>query len=259
MIRYRAGAALAALIAGLAVGLSNPSAAQAPADWATVKGQVVYDGNPPERKTLDVTKDQGHCLAKGPLLSEEWVVNKENKGVQWTFVWLMPNNPMAQMPIHPALAQIKNKDVSIDQPQCQFEPHALGLRQGQDLVAKNSSPAVHNVNWTGGLKNPGGNVIVPSKNSHTITDLKADRFPVTITCNIHPWMKAYARVYDHPYFAVTDANGKFEIKDAPVGQYRLVVWHEAIGFLGGAAGRNGQPIEIKKGGTTLEPIKIKAQ
>lgn len=259
MMRCRVCVALAALIAGLGFGLQNPTAAQAPTDWATIKGQIVYDGTPPARKPLNVNKDQAHCLAKGPLLSEDWVVNKTNKGVQWVFVWLQPMDSKAKMPINPALAQIKNKDVSIDQPTCQFVPHALGMRQGQDLVAKNSSPVAHNVNWTGGLNNPGGNVIVPSKSSHTITGLKADRFPISISCNIHPWMKAYARVYDHPYFAVTDADGKFTIKDAPVGQYRLVVWQESIGYLGGAAGRNGQPITIQKGGTNLEPIKIKAQ
>src|SRR5215471_16836708 len=59
--------------------------------WGTIKGQIVYEGDSiPERKALNVTKDQEHCLGKGPILNEDWVVNKENKGVRWTFVWLAP-------------------------------------------------------------------------------------------------------------------------------------------------------------------------
>jgi hypothetical protein len=63
-------------------------------------------------------------------------------------------------------------------------------------------------------------------------------------------MKAWVGIFDHPYFAVTDKNGKFEIKDAPAGKYRLFVWHEEVGYLGGVKGRNGQVITIKKDGTT---------
>ena len=58
--------------------------------WAgSVKGQVVWAGaNVPARPQLNVNKDQQACLAKGPLLSEEVVVNPENKGVENVFVWI---------------------------------------------------------------------------------------------------------------------------------------------------------------------------
>ena len=55
-----------------------------------------------------------------------------------------------------------------------------------------------------------------------------------LACNIHGWMKAYVRVFDHPYYAVTDEDGKFEIKLARVGaaihhlaRYRLGAGREA--------------------------------
>jgi hypothetical protein len=63
------------------------------------------------------------------------------------------------------------------------------------------------------------------------------------------------RVFDHPYFAITDQDGKFEIKDAPVGKWRIVYWHE-LGFHKGREGILGFPIEVKAdkpGGTTMEP------
>jgi hypothetical protein len=217
-------------------------------DWGTVKGRVVYKGPAPAPKEINVTKDQDHCLLKGPLFSEELVVNPKNNGVRWAFVWLIPEQKGAKIPIHPNLLAIKDKQVSIDQPCCQFVPHALGMREGQELVAKNSAPLNHNVHWTGHpLKNPGGNVIVPSKKSFTIEGLKADRFPVKINCDIHGWMSAWVRVFDHPYFAVTDKDGNFEIKLAPAGQFRLMMWQEEVGWIGG---RDGVPVTIQGGGVT---------
>ena len=59
-------------------------------------------------------------------------------------------------------------------------------------------------------------------------------------------MECYARVFDHPYYAVTDAEGRFEIKNVPVGQWRLFVWHEGHGWRGGRMGRNGYRVEVKQ-------------
>ena len=98
--------------------------------------------------------------------------------------------------------------------------------------------------------NPGGNVLLPPNTEKEIDDLKADRFPVSVECNIHPWMNGWVRVFNHPYFAVTDENGGFEFKDAPAGNWQLMIWHGSGGWLGGAKGKNGQPITIKAGGTT---------
>ena len=50
--------------------------------------------------------------------------------------------------------------------------------------------------------------------------------PIQYKCTIHGWMTGYVRIFDHPYYAVTDANGNFEIKNAPVGKFRIVYWHE---------------------------------
>jgi hypothetical protein len=221
--------------------------------WGTIKGQIIWGGGAiPEPKVLNVDKDQKHCLSKGPILSEEWVINKNNKGVRWTLVWLAPEPKSGKkLPIHPSLKEIKVREVEIDQPCCAFVPHCLGMREGQVLVAKNPAPVSHNVRWTGNPAiNPGGNQSLPAGQSYTIEGLKVDKLPLTIECNIHPWMKARVGVFDHPYFAVTDENGNYEIKLAPAGAWRLKVYHDAIGWRGGAAGRDGEKITIKGGETT---------
>ncbi len=250
------------LVAGLGLFLSGQTvAADDAGSWGTVKGQMVFGGAAiPEAKEIESVKnhqDSKHCLEKGPIHNEEWVINNNTKGVRWAFVWLEQDKGGEPLKVHPSLQQIKDKAVVIDQPCCKFEPHALAMREGQELVAKNSSPAAHNVNWTGyPLKNPGGNVIIPARQSYTIQNLKADRFPVKSACNIHPWMGAYVRIFNHPYYAVTDADGQFTIKQAPAGKYRLVSWHEAVGW--GPGGKEGIVVNIPaKGETDVGKVELK--
>src|SRR5437016_5508861 len=84
--------------------------------WGAVKGRIVLDSNLiPAAKEIDVTKDQEHCLSRGKLFSEELVVNKANKGVRYTFVWLAPQAGDPPLKIHPNLLAIKDKEVEIDQ------------------------------------------------------------------------------------------------------------------------------------------------
>ena len=96
---------------------------------------------------------------------------------------------------------------------------------------------------------PGKNTIVPS-GGQVIINLKSDRFPVRLSCNIHPWMKGFVAVHDHPYHTLTDANGNFEIKLAPAGAFKLFIWHEAVGWRLGTEGAKGEPITIKAKETT---------
>src|SRR5208282_3787582 len=171
--------------------------------------------------------------------SEDWVVNPKNKGVRWAVVFLVAPSKGAKLAVHPELQKIdaSNKEVVIDQPACRFEPHVVAIREGQVVVAKNSSPLTHNTRWSG-IKNPGDNKTIPSGGLVNIDDLKAADFPVQVQCNIHPWMQSWIYVFNNPYHTVTDADGNFEIKLAPAGACRLTVWQEKIGWKDGD--RTGQ-------------------
>jgi hypothetical protein len=83
-----------------------------------------------------------------------------------------------------------------------------------------------------------------------IEKLKAQRLPVILTCTMHGWMEGWLRVFDHPYYAITDADGRFEIPLAPAGRWRLTVWHEANGWRGGAAGKDGEPVVVRRAPVT---------
>jgi hypothetical protein len=241
------------VIAFIAAGFVTACADDA-VGWGTVKGRVIWAGaSVPERKAIAAVAthaDRKHCLSKGQLLDEDVVVNAKNTGLRWAFVSLGDAaNADKAPPIHPDLKEIKQKEVVMDQPCCMFEPHALGMRQGQVLVAKNSAPVLHSFKWTNSL-GAGGNITLPPKDEQRILGLRAARLPITINCSIHPWMSARVAVFNHPYFAVTDESGAFAIVKAPAGKLRLRVWHESGGWLGKAAGKNGQPIVIKAGAVT---------
>jgi len=165
-------------------------------------------------------------------------------------VWLLdatdPAHPKAP-PIHPSLKEAREKEVVIDQPCCKFEPHAVALREGQVLIAKNSSDILHNFDWVGG-EGQSENRLVPARGQITIDVLEASQKPFSVQCAVHPWMSAYFRVFDHPYFAVTDGDGKFEMKHAPAGKYNIVMWHEGMGWIQGV--KTGRAIDVKAGGIT---------
>lgn len=237
----------------------NATKAQAPNGWVTIKGQVKLT-KAPEAKKIDVTTDKQHCLAKGDLVYEDVIVNPKSHGVKNVVVWLRPDNPNRKAPfpqamIHPDLAKGKAKPQThvVDQPCCQFEPRVVAAREGDTIEFKNSAPVNHNVNYNSDTE-PFNNNMAPNT-SKTTKPLQAQSAPITFKCDIHPWMQGRARVFDHPYFATTDADGKFEIKNAPKGKWRIVYWHEN-GFHKGIPGGLGFEVDTTKGDVTLDPIEL---
>jgi hypothetical protein len=198
--------------------------------WGTVKGRVVWaEKNLPKRLPLNIPAGPfAACLVNGPILSEDLLVHAKNRGVRYVFVSLVPINKGAKLPVHPSLANVPPTKVEMDQPCCMFVPRAVALREGQTLLVKNTSQMVHNFRYLGDqLNNAGGNVNIPAKGSIEITNLKAQRSPIIVNCDIHKWMSGAVAVFDHPYFAITDESGSFEIKNAPAGTWEIEFRHES--------------------------------
>jgi len=256
MIRVRLSLFAAALV-GFAATLSSAQAQQG----STIKGQVVFPADKaiPARAAVNVTQDKPHCLSKGDILTEDVIVNPKTRGISNVVVWLRPDDPNPRAPfpkdkIDPSDATRKAEDVVLDQPCCMFIPRVKTARVGDTILVKNSAPVAHNFFWTS-ANNGELNVTVPSNGQHKFAmPLVAENTPIGYKCTIHPWMNGWVRVFDHPYYAVTDADGKFEIKNAPPGKWKMVVWHEAKGFLGGAPGRFGQEVNVAGATTEMKPI-----
>src|SRR5581483_3826275 len=98
-MRQRFALAIAAVV-GCLFGTTHAQAASQ--GWGNIKGQVVFAGDY-KPVPIKVDKDQAHCLSRGPLMDEKYVVNPKNKGVRWVMVWLTdPKNPTKKLPIHPS-------------------------------------------------------------------------------------------------------------------------------------------------------------
>lgn len=109
-----------------------------------------------------------------------------------------------------------------------FRPRVQGIRVGQTLVMRNSDPFIHNVRSLS-LRNRAFNIGQPAKTPDRTKTFRRPEGPVRIECDFHKWMKAYLFVLDHPFYAVTDAEGNYEIPNLPAGTYSLEAWHEEFG------------------------------
>ena len=248
-------------------------------NWGSIKGRLTYDGDKiPERKEVDLDKynlsprDLKWFRSLGhPILEEDWVVDKKDKAIQWVYVWLLPENALvdgkknkdAKLEIHKDLKAIPNdkKIVHVDQKEQGYVPHAVAMREGMHLNMRNKGPVPHVFQFTGLFENEDFTKAMPPEKEILIKGLKPDRSANQISCPPHPWEKMYLRVFNHPYYAVTDKHGRFEIKNAPAGKCRIVVWQESLGFKGkGRLRKYGQVIEIEGGAMKdLGDIKIKAK
>src|SRR5204863_1113955 len=109
---------------------------------------------------------------------------------------------------------------------CMYEPHILALAIGQELKVKNSDGFLHNVHSLA-EKNPGFNFGQPTQDDgKAVPDQPKVAEIFHVKCDVHPWMSAYIAVFDHPFFAVSKADGTYTIKNVPDGDYTLQFWHE---------------------------------
>ncbi|MCO6457458.1 MAG: hypothetical protein J5I93_19325 [Pirellulaceae bacterium] len=243
---------------------AGTSAAPASGGWGTLKGRFVFGGEAPAQIKLDVTKDVEFCTKMHPL-DETLVVNPSNGGIGNVVISLYVSRRGPQPEIHESFAEVVQQPKSLDNLWCRFEPHVVVAYTNQELVIGNKDEVGHNTK--GDLfENPAFNETIGAGQSITRTFAKAERQPVSVTCSIHPWMKGYLVVSDHPYVAVTDADGNFEIPNVPTGRWTFQVWHEKVGNVesvnvGGADtkwDKGRVDLDVNEGDNDLGEIKVDA-
>ncbi len=218
------------------------------ANHGTIKGRLVWGGEKiPAPVVLEAMgkaqKDPNICAKDQPIFSHELEVDPKTKGVAYGFAYL--SRPKANNPEMVNELIAKMPKVEIDQKNCDFLPHSVALHQDQILLMKSSDATSHNVRLTG-FTNTGINQVL-APNGQLEVKLVAERLPMRVACDIHPWMHGHVMVFDHPFFAVTGPDGSFVIKGVPAGDYQFVVWHGK--YVTPGAGR-GMPVKVVAGETT---------
>jgi plastocyanin len=150
------------------------------------------------------------------------------------FVWAREGVPAGDYPI-PA------EPVVIDQRGCEYLPRVAGVRAGQKVVFRNDDQVLHNVHALGSGSNA-FNFGMPLTGMTTERLLTEPQVMVTIACDVHPWMRAFLGVVPHPFFAVTSAGGRYELRGLPAGRYSIEAWHERLG-------RASQPVSVADAGS----------
>jgi plastocyanin len=228
-------------------------------EWGTVKGKFVFKGDPPAATELKADKDVEVC-GKHKLLAEELVVGAD-KGLANVVVYVRDKG----VKVNPeAAAAAKAQKVELDNKGCRFDPHVVFVQAGQEFVIKNSDTVGHNSNIAT-IKNPASNTLVPAGGQVPVKFSAEEAVPAGVTCNIHPWMKAWVVVRGNPYAAVTKADGSFEIQGLPVEEVELQLWHEKAGNLAdvptakGKADKKGRiKVKVEAAGTDLGEIPVEA-
>jgi Polysaccharide lyase family 4, domain II len=186
-------------------------------DPGTVIGTVNWSGPLPHIPTLTINKDPEICDPQSHKTRDlERLIVSPQGGVANTVVFLKNISRGKAM-------DIPEPRRFLNQKQCRYEPHILLVPEKGPLQLKSSDATLHTVHMDGAATY---NLPFP------FTDQVVSRAMPTaglanVRCNGgHAWMNAEILVVSHPYYTVTDQNGKFELTDVPPGEYEIVAWHE---------------------------------
>ena len=186
----------------------------------SISGTVKFEGTPPANAPIRLSKD---CVpvASASAVNEAVIVGADG-ALKNAFVYVKSGLDRAYTFDTPG------KPVELVQQGCVYAPRVMGVRVGQAIDVVNSDATMHNVHALP-MVNQEFNQSQPVKDSHLQHVFTAPEQMVRFMCNVHGWMASYVGVMDHPYFAVSDDAGKFEIPNLPPGTYTLEAWHEKFG------------------------------
>ncbi|RMF62762.1 MAG: hypothetical protein D6743_11745 [Calditrichaeota bacterium] len=218
--------------AGFSAGKDDTYTATKVENGGTITGKVIFDGEIPVPKQIQVTKDTKVCGKH--KVDESLLVDKNTKGIKNAVVYLKDVQSGKSW-------QIAGKDLAIDQKGCRFSPHVLVVPAGQPFMVLNSDGILHNIH-TRSERNPMVNKAQPKFLKKMKLTFEEPEF-VQVACDVHNWMHGWIVVAPHPYYAVTDDSGEFQLTDVPPGTYTLQIWHETLGS-------QSKTVEVKAGGTT---------
>jgi len=192
-----------------------------PADASTsLKGTVKFEGTAPKPSPIDMSADPLCAKARSTPATTEDIVVGADGGVANVVVYVSDGLSSHSFPP-------PEQPATLEQKGCQYRPHVLALQANQKLEVVNSDETTHNIHPT-----PNNNREWNMSQPHGVPleqSFAREEIAIPVKCNVHPWMRGYIAVFKHPYFAVTDKNGSFELKNLPPGTYTITAWQEKLG------------------------------
>jgi plastocyanin len=198
---------------------SKPAPASAPIDpatTATVSGSVKLEGAAPKAAKIDMSQD---AACKGTNQAENIVADGGNLANVFVYV---------KEGLGDRTFDVPKESVVLNQENCRYHPHVLGVMTGQNVEIKNDDPTTHNIHPTP-KDNREWNESQPPKAAPIEKTFAREEILLPVKCNQHPWMKMYVNVVKNPFFAVTGADGKYTIPGLPPGDYTLAFVQEKLG------------------------------
>jgi plastocyanin len=205
-----------------------------------ITGKIVLKGAPPKEREITPLKEDANC-------------GKMHSSTPTTKFYVVGGaGELADVVVSVEGISGKSSGASaapmvLDQKGCIYTPQIFAVQTNQKITVKNSDPVLHNVHSqpaeSSGNKEMNTAQMAGAPDL-TVTFSKPEMF-LKFKCDVHPWMFAWASVFDHPYFAVSDKEGNFKIANVPAGKYKLQAAHRK-------AGTQTQEIEVKDG----EPVKV---
>lgn len=193
-----------------------------------IEGKIDFAGTVPAPRQVPVERDPVcSTVFPGGMATDAPVAVGADRGLANVFVTLVGGVDRGQVPPAPTSPLV------LDQKNCRFLPRVVGVRAGQPVKVGNGDGTLHNVRAEASTNTQFNVGLAPGKSVERV--FASPERMVRLHCHVHRWMTAWVGVVDHPYFAVTDANGRFQIKDVPPGRYEVEAWHETLGVRTGTA------------------------
>lgn len=212
----------------------------------SVEGRVTFQGEIPRNPIPDDAGWQEDLLH----------VDGTTRGLGYVVVHIEADGPSAkEAPGAPQAANpAPRKPVVVDQVENIFTPPVVAVRSGEIVTFLNSDQANHNVRTMTSDAANQFNVFtgIGGSYKHQFASSGGDR-PIRLSCDIHPWMRAWVYVFDHPRFAVTDKEGAFRIENIPPGEHRLILRQPDIRY------SEERVVTVKAGETTRINVEIKSE
>lgn len=186
-------------------------------DGGSIAGRVAYRGEPPPPATITITKDPEVCGHEKTTADLIVGPDKGIKNVVARLVDVPRGKPMRKV-----------RSVTVDQKGCEYSPRILVFPAGTRVAIENNDGILHNTNVSA-EKNASFTVAQPKFRRVIEKRIDEPEMPMRVRCDVHSWMAAWWIAQEHPYYAVSTADGTFELTDVPPGDYTLELWHETLG------------------------------